>query len=185
MPRSYGVTNEAPYAAAPAVGLAGDTYYNTATKLLYVSDGTAWQLPGVKASARYALTTFTTSATPLTVQILPYTVKGFDDANAVSATTGVWTCQFAGVYSFSFYVGLLTTAVQHNLYYYKNGAQLTTNARGPLTGVTASAYYETPSTVVERCVVGDTVDCRIAVNQASVVLRTGTESMFCVAYQHA
>jgi hypothetical protein len=42
MPRSFGITNAAPYAAAPAVGNAGDTYWNTATKTLYVSDGSAW-----------------------------------------------------------------------------------------------------------------------------------------------
>jgi len=41
-PRSYGITNIAPYAAAPAVGPAGDTYYNTGNKGLYISDGTAW-----------------------------------------------------------------------------------------------------------------------------------------------
>lgn len=42
MPRSYGTTNVAPYASEPAVGAAGDTYYNTVTKTLYVSDGVAW-----------------------------------------------------------------------------------------------------------------------------------------------
>lgn len=40
--RSYGITNAAPYASAPAVGAAGDTYYNTGSKILYLSDGTAW-----------------------------------------------------------------------------------------------------------------------------------------------
>jgi len=42
MPRSYGITNIAPYAAAPAVGPAGDTYYNTGNKSLYISDGAVW-----------------------------------------------------------------------------------------------------------------------------------------------
>jgi hypothetical protein len=42
MPRSYGTTNVAPYPAAPAVGPAGDTYYNTANKVLYLSDGSVW-----------------------------------------------------------------------------------------------------------------------------------------------
>jgi hypothetical protein len=40
--RAYGITNAAPYASAPAVGAAGDTYWNTTTKISYVSDGTAW-----------------------------------------------------------------------------------------------------------------------------------------------
>jgi Chaperone of endosialidase len=42
--RAYGITNAAPYASAPAVGAAGDTYWNTTTKVLYVSDGTAWNV---------------------------------------------------------------------------------------------------------------------------------------------
>jgi hypothetical protein len=46
MPRAYGITNAAPYASAPAVGAAGDTYCNTAQKVLYLSDGTAWLVVG-------------------------------------------------------------------------------------------------------------------------------------------
>jgi hypothetical protein len=46
MPRAYGITNAAPYASAPAVGAAGDTYFNTTDKSLYVSDGTAWSKVG-------------------------------------------------------------------------------------------------------------------------------------------
>jgi hypothetical protein len=42
MPRAYGTTNAAPYATAPVIGAAGDTYWNTATKSLYVCDGTTW-----------------------------------------------------------------------------------------------------------------------------------------------
>lgn len=42
MPRAYGTTNAAPYAAAPAVGASGDTYFNTTSKLMYLSDGTQW-----------------------------------------------------------------------------------------------------------------------------------------------
>jgi hypothetical protein len=45
--RDYGNTNAAPYASAPAVGAAGDTYWNTTTKALAVSDGVAWQTPPV------------------------------------------------------------------------------------------------------------------------------------------
>lgn len=47
--RGYGITNAAPYATAPAVGVAGDTYFNTTSKVLYMSDGTTW-LPGVSAN---------------------------------------------------------------------------------------------------------------------------------------
>jgi hypothetical protein len=44
--RAYGITNAAPYASAPAVGAAGDSYWNTTSKILYVSDGTAWVAVG-------------------------------------------------------------------------------------------------------------------------------------------
>ena len=43
MPRQFGILNAPPYASAPAVGLAGDMYYNTAQKILYLSDGTIWR----------------------------------------------------------------------------------------------------------------------------------------------
>ena len=46
MPRSYGVTNTAPWASAPTVGPAGDSYYNTASKQLFLSDGTQWNAIG-------------------------------------------------------------------------------------------------------------------------------------------
>jgi hypothetical protein len=44
--RDYGNTNAAPYASAPAVGLTGDTYWNTTEQALYVSNGTAWVKAG-------------------------------------------------------------------------------------------------------------------------------------------
>jgi len=49
--RDYGLTNAAPYASAPAVGAAGDSYWNTTTKTLYVSDGTAWIATGPVAAS--------------------------------------------------------------------------------------------------------------------------------------
>lgn len=42
MPRSFGTTNAAPYASPPSVGAAGDTYFNTTSNTLYLSDGTKW-----------------------------------------------------------------------------------------------------------------------------------------------
>jgi len=44
--RDYGLTNEAAYASAPAVGPAGDSYWNTTGKVLYVSDGSVWNAVG-------------------------------------------------------------------------------------------------------------------------------------------
>jgi hypothetical protein len=45
MARDFGLTNVAPYASAPAVGAAGATYFNTTSKILFLSDGTAWVTP--------------------------------------------------------------------------------------------------------------------------------------------
>jgi hypothetical protein len=42
MPRSFGTTNAAPYATAPPVGPAGDTYFNTTSRVTFVSDGAVW-----------------------------------------------------------------------------------------------------------------------------------------------
>jgi hypothetical protein len=47
--RAYGNTNAAPYASAPAVGLTGDTYWNTTEQALYVSNGTVWVRAGPDA----------------------------------------------------------------------------------------------------------------------------------------
>jgi hypothetical protein len=49
--RDYGNTNAAPYASAPAVGAAGDTYWNTVDATLYVSTGAAWVRPAIAAGA--------------------------------------------------------------------------------------------------------------------------------------
>lgn len=42
MPRQFGLTGVQQYAAAPTVGVAGATYFNTTDVLLYFSDGTKW-----------------------------------------------------------------------------------------------------------------------------------------------
>jgi hypothetical protein len=49
--RDYGNTNAAPYASAPTVGAAGDTYFNTTDKSLYLSDGTGWAKAGATGTA--------------------------------------------------------------------------------------------------------------------------------------
>jgi hypothetical protein len=67
MARDYGTTNVAPYASAPTVGPAGSTYYNTGTKVLYISDGTTWNVSsGGGAGPAYAEIQATppTAATP-------------------------------------------------------------------------------------------------------------------------
>lgn len=64
--RSYGNTNAAPYAAAPTVGAAGDTYWDTVGKALYVSDGTTWVKAGPSAGG--AATTISSTAPGSPVQ---------------------------------------------------------------------------------------------------------------------
>lgn len=61
MPRSFGTTNLAPYASAPAVGNAGDGYFNTAQKVLYLSDGTAW-IPSAPSNMVSTILTAPTAA---------------------------------------------------------------------------------------------------------------------------
>jgi hypothetical protein len=83
MPRTFGLTNFAPYPTPPAVGLPGDSYYNTAEKVLYLSDGTVWNsstTPVSAGSANYKWNTSTAAADPGTGRI------GMNNAAAASAT---------------------------------------------------------------------------------------------------
>jgi hypothetical protein len=71
--RDYGTTNATPYASAPAVGSAGDTYWNTTDKSFYVSDGAAW----LKSAVRTVINgTVTASASATTTPTKFATVAG-------------------------------------------------------------------------------------------------------------
>lgn len=64
--RDYGISNAQALASAPAVGLVGDTYYNTTTKTMYASDGTAWQpitVPILGSAGRWNYAAVNTSGT--------------------------------------------------------------------------------------------------------------------------
>ena len=89
MPRSYGITNVAPWASAPPVGPAGDTYYNTGNKALYISDGTTWnqiQAGGGGGGAPYAPVTGT-PPNPSSPTVTPPTGLLWVD----TSTTPSWT----------------------------------------------------------------------------------------------
>jgi len=132
-----------------------------------------------RASCRYNLASFTTSATPLTWQIVPFATKIFDDANAYNTGTGVWTCPNPGVYLFSFQLGFNpASGIQNNRAIYKNGAALVVN------GIQASGYSEIPLTAVDRAAAGDTYDFRCQINTASFALRGAPESFASVGFLH-
>jgi len=107
MPRTYGITNAAPYASAPAVGAAGDTYWDTTGKVLYVSDGTAWVAAGPGtggpptgaaggslAGSTYPNPTIAANAVTLAMLAPAATLKNLVQANIpnnfTSVTTGAW-----------------------------------------------------------------------------------------------
>jgi hypothetical protein len=90
MPRTFGLTNFAPYPTPPVVGLPGDSYYNTTEKVLYLSDGTVWNsstTPVSAGSANYKWNTSTAAADPGTGRI------GMNNAAAAS-TTAVYASVF-------------------------------------------------------------------------------------------
>jgi hypothetical protein len=131
----------------------------------------------VKASARYS-GSGTSSATSGTLVPVTWSSSAFDDANAVSGTT--WTCKYAGVYTFSFQVGVnsSTTNGQTNLAFYKNGAQILLGGSTAPTG-----FNEKPQVVVDRCAVGDTMTFQFSTTQTSLTLR-GSETYLNIAYNH-
>jgi hypothetical protein len=125
----------------------------------------------VKASCRYGLTAWTTSATPMTAQIVPFNILVYDDAGAYNTTTGLFTCPYPGIYMLAGQFGANpATGVQVNRYVYKNGAVVRTSAAN------TSGYNEMPIVFTDRCVAGDTLGLALAVNVASFAIRTGGET---------
>lgn len=134
------------------------------------------------ASCRYGIGAFTTSATSMAATTVTWNQKGFDDANAMNTSTGVWTCPYPGVYLISFYCGILVAGVQTNLILLKNGAQALVNGRGGFG--TTSGYQEMPCVMIDRLAVGDTIAAQVAVGVASLGMRTGAEMQFYVGFLH-
>jgi C1q domain len=126
---------------------------------------------GLRASCRYGLSAFTTSATAMTIQTIVFNILFYDDANAYNTTTGMFTCPYPGVYMVTAQYGLnITAGVQVNRYVWKNGLAMA------LSGSNYGGYNETAIVWSDRCVAGDALNVSLAVNQASVPLRTGTET---------
>jgi len=109
VPRSYGITNANPYSTAPSVGLAGDTYYNTANKLLYLSDGAAWN------PDRFPWT-FTQTLSAPTAASSPYTVT--HNLNTTTPIVAIWdavTNQLVGAQVAISSANAITVSVSANM----------------------------------------------------------------------
>jgi hypothetical protein len=133
--------------------------------------------PTIAASCRYTLTSFTTSPTPMTVQVVPFATKVFDDLSAYNGT--VWTCKKAGAYFVQAQAAFNPAAgIAVNRYIYKNGVSLVLNASQ------TSGWNGLNLLVLERCIVGDTIDARVAINAASQVVQAGGQSFISIGYLH-
>ena len=151
MPRNYGVSNEAPYAAAPAVGLSGDTYYNTANKQINVSDGSAWNIAGGPSFA-FRGTRTATLTTATSPAIVVFDGAPVNVGSCYNTTTGLYTVPYAGVYLAHGGVGYnVASSATSSIYIYKNG----TVARS--SSFTVNGFTETDVMLIDQCVAGDTL----------------------------
>jgi|SRR5215467_7234733 len=114
MPRNYGITNVAPYASAPTVGNAGDEYWNSATKTLYISDGTQWNPSGGAPYAPVSNGVAPPAAAPTVTPPMGLLwvdtsitsasfigPSGQPDGGVVSGAADLNTYQTSGVYAFT------------------------------------------------------------------------------------
>ena len=159
MPRSYGTTNAAPYATAPAVGLAGDTYFNTTSKTLYLSDGTSWiQVQGGAASitdyyfGRCAAPTISSGGG--TITWTSTRTQGFTQIN----TTDI-RCDVAGTYFIAAQLEHSTLISWCYLYInlYRGGTLLTNEQHLGGYNPTAGAWVQLGAQTVFNLAVGDIV----------------------------
>jgi hypothetical protein len=97
--RDFGITNDSPYASAPAVGATGDTYWNTTEKALYQSDGTAWiRTVPLTVQARIERTTTQSIPTGTWTAVIVDTVKTNVGSVWAAGTPDHFTIATAGFY---------------------------------------------------------------------------------------
>jgi len=96
--RSAGVTNVAPWAAAPAVGPAGDTYFDTGIKTLYVSDGTQWLAVGMAGAGVTAWWFGTVGGTAATANVTVALTPATTTAGGFSIVSNSVRCAQSGRY---------------------------------------------------------------------------------------
>jgi hypothetical protein len=122
MPRTFGTANAPQYATAPAVGPAGNLYYNTTLARLFVSDGVTWD--GVDA--------YNTTEGWMTASYKAYIGTAasfmFDDNNVMVSSIPKGT-RTRITYGGTDYYGVVANCV--------NGAPLI--AANPLTGISLDA----------------------------------------------
>jgi hypothetical protein len=134
MPRAFGITNAAPYASAPAVGVAGDTYWNTTTKVLSVSDGTAWIAVGSGAAGQVharvsRAASFPSIASGANVVLTFDTIADNTGGLYAAGQPDRFTIQAAGFYLFGGWCGFgsATTGLRRIIIALVNSVQLAAN----------------------------------------------------------
>lgn len=184
--RSYGITNAAPYAVAPPVGLAGDTYFNTTSKTMFLSDGTQWiQVQGGSSTANYWISRLVANtAISTTIEgTLPISAATMAAGFTLGAGGANIVCQVAGKYAASLVLMTGTSTASASpfwvgIQHYRGATGIITWDNIGLSAVNGYPYNQVIATGEFDMQVGDTLAC---VAQAPATTYTvGAQSTFMV-----
>ena len=184
--RSYGITNAAPYAVAPPVGLAGDTYFNTTSKTMFLSDGTQWiQVQGGSSTANYWISRLVANtAISTTIEgTLPIAAANMVAGFTLGAGGANIVCQVAGKYAASLVLMTGTSTASASpfwvgIQHYRGATGIITWDNIGLSAVNGYPYNQVVATGEFDMQVGDTLAC---VAQAPATTYTvGAQSTFMV-----
>ena len=187
--RSFGITNAAPYATAPAVGSAGDTYYNTTSKTLYLSDGITWNAVsgggGGSSTANYWISRLVANtAISTTIEgTLPIAAANMVAGFTLGAGGANIVCQVAGKYAASLVLMTGTSTASPNpfwvgIQHYRGATGIIAWDNIGLAAVNGYPYNQVVATGEFDMQVGDTLAC---VAQAPATTYTvGAQSTFMV-----
>jgi hypothetical protein len=167
VPRTYGITNVAPWASAPAVGNAGDTYWNTANKTLYASDGTAWNAVGAAPAVQNMTgqATYVIGNAAWSAPITGWTVPSPALIGPVSAGQVTVLASLAGAWlwinALIGWAGITTGQYRRSVEVCVNGVEIARNdGASSLTNIPFSSEINT----VYQAVGGETIDVRVFQN---------------------
>ena len=184
--RSYGITNAAPWATAPPVGLAGDTYFNTTSKTMFLSDGTQWiQVQGGSSTANYWISRLVAnSAISNTIEgTLPISAATMAAGFTLGAGGANIVCQVAGKYAASLVLMTNTSTASSGpfwvgIQHYRGATGIISWDNIGLAAVNGYPYNQVVATGEFDMQVGDTLGC---VAQAPATTYTvGAQSTFMV-----